>query len=201
MNAFHLRHVIREVLTTSSLADPRALSEEVFRRIPPKHYGAALRECLPDVVREENRRPRVAPAAEYAGSSQRSDPGPSSGRSAPAAEAAEPLAEQHGTVPARPRAARPVGRSKAAAMRAWWRRELDKRVHVGPASEDWKVFGDCLFEDLMFMAQERRDLAARNSAKAEEYAQLADVLKAHDVKQVRDLPEEVLRTWAGGEEA
>jgi hypothetical protein len=71
--SFNLRHLIREVLTSSLMADPRALATEVLGRIPADQVEAALSECLPDVVREEircsrNRATNAAPMGERPGS-------------------------------------------------------------------------------------------------------------------------------------
>lgn len=172
MSDFSLRKLVRDVLSASTMADPRGLAAEVFGRISPEDYGAALGECLPDVVREEIRysRNHVAPAA--------------------------PMAEQAGS------GAPPSGRSsKVASIRAMWQQKLRERIHTGPSATEWRLLGDCTFEDLMFAAGERREIAARNEVKAEEYAQLAEAVRAAGVQRVRDLPAETLRARLESEAA
>lgn len=168
MDSFNLRKLIRDVLTNSLLADPRDLAAEAFQRIPADQHAAALRQCLTDVVREEIRLSRNhTPPTVMA---ERPGPRGNVARQRPAARSA-----------------------KVAGIRAMWQEKLRERIHTGPASTDWRLLGDCTFEELMFAAGERRTIALRNEAKAAEYAELAEAVRAAGVVRVRDLPAEVLK--------
>jgi hypothetical protein len=164
---FNLRQVVRDVLAGSVMADPRQLAAEVFARVPVEEYGAALAQCLPDLVREEIRDSRN--------------------------RTVEPMAEQP--------TGRPARSAKVAGIRDWWQTKLRERVHVGPAPSDWLLLGDCSFDDLMFAAEERRTIAARNSAKAAEFAALAEAVRDAGVTRVRDLPKDTLQARLEGEAA
>jgi hypothetical protein len=76
--------------------------------------------------------------------------------------------------------------SKVAAIRDWSRAQLRQRYHVGRG--EWKFLGDFTFEDCMFAAQERREMAARNAAKAELFEALAERMKTAGAGTVSDLP-------------
>jgi hypothetical protein len=76
--------------------------------------------------------------------------------------------------------------SKVAAIRDWSRVQLQQRYHVG--NRKWKFLGDFTFEDCMFAAQERREQAARNAAKAELFEALAERMKTAGAGTVSDLP-------------
>lgn len=85
--------------------------------------------------------------------------------------------------------------AKVAAIRAaaeTWRRALHDRVHVGAG--DWKLLADCTHTDLMFAADERRDMARRNAARADWYAALAELVAAHGAGRVGDVPDADLRS-------
>lgn len=173
MTDFSLRQHVRAILTDSTMADPRELAAEAFARIPAEDYGTALQQCLPDVVREEIRHSRnFAPAG---------------------AMTEQPRAIGSGAK------ARPS--KKVASIRAMWQEKLRERIHTGPAPSDWRLLGDCTVDELMFAAEERRAMAARNEAKAEEYADLAEAVRTAGVQRVRDLPAAVLRTRLESEAA
>ncbi|MFJ4847569.1 hypothetical protein [Streptomyces sp. NPDC088733] len=89
--------------------------------------------------------------------------------------------------------AAPARSAKVSGIRAMWAQRLRERIHIGPAASDWRLLGDCGFDELMFAAAERRELAVRNAAKAEEYQELAEALRTAGVGRVRDLPAETLR--------
>jgi hypothetical protein len=92
---------------------------------------------------------------------------------------------------AAPRTAQPVTRSpKVAAIAAWHQRALRDLVHVGKG--DNKPLGDCTYDDLMFAATERREIARLTTVKADRYEWLAKQLHAHNVDRVADLPSDVL---------
>lgn len=79
---------------------------------------------------------------------------------------------------------------KVAGIAAMHRRMLRDLVHVGNSAN--KRLGDCTYEDLMFAAGERREIARLTAAKADRYEWLAKQLHAHSVDRVADLPPEVL---------
>lgn len=74
-------------------------------------------------------------------------------------------------------------------VRRGWRAHLRQRLHV---EDGWKFLGDCGFDDLMFAAAERREIASRTMAAADRYEALAKLLANHNVTRVADLPDEVL---------
>jgi hypothetical protein len=85
---------------------------------------------------------------------------------------------------------KPAGRSwKRDGIRQGWRAHLRQRLHV---ADGWKFLGDCGFDDLMFAAAERREIASRTMAAADRYEALAKLLANHNVTRVADLPDEVL---------
>lgn len=49
-DSFNLRALIREVCDSSTIADPRTLSLEVFKHIDPDDYPLGLQQALPNLV-------------------------------------------------------------------------------------------------------------------------------------------------------
>ncbi len=89
-----------------------------------------------------------------------------------------------------------VGASaKVQGIRDHWQRALRDQIYV--AEGEWKFLGDCTQDDLMFAAEQRREQASRLRAKAAQYDVLRGLLDEHGVKQVRDLPADVLVTSLG----
>lgn len=79
------------------------------------------------------------------------------------------------------------GRSaKVAGIAAMHAAALRVLVHVGQGAN--KQLGDCTYEDLMFAAEERREHARRNAAKADQFEALAGRLRVNGVGRVADLP-------------
>lgn len=88
---------------------------------------------------------------------------------------------------------KPNGQSwKRNGIREGWRAHLRARVHVGPDPSDWKLLGQCGYDDLMFAVEERRTIAARTAARADHMEELARLLRLHGVAQVSDLPDDAL---------
>lgn len=172
MTDIDLNQLVRDVVASSTLADPREVSAEVFRRIPSEDYGRLLLKLLPDLVRETYRTTRNHPVQV---------PFPSPGAKVP-----QPPNRSHRVDGIR----NTLGSGR-----------LLDRVHSGPGTSDWKLLGDCTFEDLMYAARERQAQAARTQAKAAEYAALAELLRASGVDRVRDLPATVLREQLEGADA
>jgi len=84
---------------------------------------------------------------------------------------------------------------KVAAIREGWQRTLRNRIHAGHG--EWKMLADCTRDDLLHAAAERRAMAERNAVTAGCYTALAELLEAHEVKTVADLPEDVLARALG----
>lgn len=165
---FSLRAIVREVIDGSTITDPGEVAAEVDRRVPDEHVREAMNEGLRALVREVFRAGGIPPGVREAPRPGRAPVAPLKGRSA-----------------------------KRKAINDSWKRVLEKRVHVGPDPSAWKLMGDCAYDDLMFMAEERRAIAARTLSRADRYEALADLLKLHGVEQVRELPEEVLVAHLG----
>lgn len=80
----------------------------------------------------------------------------------------------------------PTRSAKVAGIAAMHAAALHALVHVGGGAN--KHLGDCGYDDLMFAAEERREHARRNAAKADQYEALAIRLRASGVDRVADLP-------------
>lgn len=80
----------------------------------------------------------------------------------------------------------PVRSAKVAGIAAMHDAALRDLVHVGQGQN--KQLGDCTYEDLMFAAEERREKARQNAAKAAEYEALAERVQSAGVARVADLP-------------
>lgn len=74
--------------------------------------------------------------------------------------------------------------SKVAAIRAAHIGYFDQRVNV---SGEWKMLGDCTVPDLDVLIETRRNVAAKNNAIADEYAQLRDRMVKAGAKVARDV--------------
>lgn len=197
MSDFNLRHLVRDVLASSTMTDPHDLAAEVLRRIDDSDLRTALGQVLASMVREEIRDSRGGLP---------SIPRQPSSPQAPRLtlhtrpDARQAMAEHPGgwAPSSKPHpSTRPVRSAKVAAIRAAGPRWLEDRYNTGADPSEWKRLGDCGFSDLMFAVQQRRDQAARTSAVAERLESLAELLRAHGVERVRDLPETVLSSVGG----
>lgn len=201
MTDFSLRHLVREVLDTTTMNDPHAIAPEVLRRIDATDLRAALGECLPSLVREMIRSSRNGGFGAPAGRAP--TPPPSSPRLTLHAGSDEPevMSEHPGSGPlssvGRAPAKKPGRSAKVAAIRASGPKWLTDRINTAADPREWKRVGDCSFADLMFAAGQRRDQAARTSAAAERLEHLAELLRANGVERVRDLPASVLAQVRG----
>lgn len=102
-------------------------------------------------------------------------------------------------VPAAPAPAgnRNSGRSsKVAAIREAWRRTLAGQFHVGEGR--WARLAECSYEQVAFLAAERRDQAARNAAMAAVFERLATAMRTHGAAVVGDVPDETLAEILSG---
>ena len=89
------------------------------------------------------------------------------------------------------------GRSwKATGIRDGWQRRLNDRIHVGDS--DWKLLGDCTYDDLIAAASERQQLADRNAAWARTYRAFAAALRDTGAATFRELPAEQQMHLLGG---
>lgn len=196
MNDFNLRKLVREVLDTSTMADPHDIADEVLRRIDDEDLRPALRQCLTDVVREQIRQSRNA-FQPPAPNPVPPPPPVSPVRAVPPVP--QVMQELPGGAPAmKPKPARSA---KVAAIREHHQRWLRERLYASSDPRKWKFLGDCGFDDLMFAAGQRREDARRTSAVAQELERLAELVRQYGVARVRDLPEHILRAFKGGEAA
>lgn len=79
----------------------------------------------------------------------------------------------------------PPGRSRVQGVHEAWARRMGERYHVGGGT--WKVLAEMTGPDCLFAAAERRQQAAANVARAEEFEVLAQRLAAAGAERVRDL--------------
>lgn len=202
MSDFSLRQLVRDVLASSTLADPHALATEVLRRIDDGDLRNALGQVLASMVREEIRASRNGGIPVLATGALR----PNARQDGPRLtlhSQPQVMAEQPGGIPrpvvkaAPAPSVRPARSAKVAAIRASAPKWLSDRLNTGADPSEWKRIGDCSFSDLMFAAGQRRDQAARTSAKAEHLERLAELLRVHGVDRVRDLPESLLAEVGG----
>lgn len=73
---------------------------------------------------------------------------------------------------------------RVAAIREHHVEFFDRRVY---AQGTWKLLGDCTREDVLDLAAQRRDAAARNAANADRFEALAEQMAAAGVSVVREL--------------
>lgn len=196
MTDFNLRHLVREVLDTSTMSDPHDIAPEVLLRIDASDLRAALRECLPAMVREMIRSSRNG--GFLSTPPQRRTPPRLTLHKDPEAEV---MSERPGSGPMAsvglPPARKPGRSAKVAAIRAAGPKWLTDRINTAADPREWKRVGDCSFTDLMFAAGQRRDQAARTSSAAERLESLAELVRTHGVSRVRDLPASVLAEVGG----
>lgn len=76
---------------------------------------------------------------------------------------------------------------KVAAIREGWRKVLESLEHTEKG--EWRRLGDFTSRDLLAAADFRVKLASENSAKADQYRALADLVKRSKVTYLRDVPE------------
>lgn len=147
--AFVLRHLVRDVLDSTSEADPGVLAGLVLATIPRGKTREALAQTLRIYVRQVITESRSVNAT-----------------------------------------VTPISPSvKVAAIRDGWQQRLGDRVHVGESH--WKLLRDCTYEDLLSAAEERRQLADQNQARARMFDAWARLLTDHNVKTFGDLPTDV----------
>jgi len=205
LTEFSLRHLIREVLDTSTMNDPHAIAAEVVGRIEDGDLRAALEQCLSHVVREEIRSSRNGGLPSVPSTLTTSSAHPSHQTAPRLTLHTQPeqavMTEQPGGVPRpvvkAPPARLPVRSAKVAAIRESGPKWLRDRLNTGADPREWKRIGDCSFTDLMFAAGQRREQAARTSAAAERLEALAELVRTHGVQRVRDLPASVLASVGG----
>jgi hypothetical protein len=68
--------------------------------------------------------------------------------------------------------------SKVDAVRGWYERLMNQPVDISGSNGQWRALRDCTRDDLVSVAQYRREAAARNLQTAEAYERLAKVMKA-----------------------
>ena len=75
-------------------------------------------------------------------------------------------------------------------IREGWRRTLAGQFHIGHGQ--WKVLGECTYDEVMFLSAERQAHAEANAAAAAMFARLAAAMKRRKATTAGDLPEKVL---------
>lgn len=161
MTGFNLNALVREVAARSTTADPPSIAKQVLDRIERRNSRVALEQALPTIVQHVISRGRSAVDAE-----------PTTGQGR--------FVNQRTNVGG--------GRSaKVAAIREWWRAQLNTPLAVGPARSDWKFLRDCTATDLDYAAGLREELARSNALAAERMRKLAEDLRAAGVETVADL--------------
>lgn len=89
----------------------------------------------------------------------------------------------------------PPASSKVAAVRGWHERLMSQPIDVSGGKGEWKALRDCTRDELLAVAQYRRETAARNLATAEKYEALAKILPAK--KTVGQLAADVVASVFG----
>ena len=104
---------------------------------------------------------------------------------------------QAAPAPATPVRATPIsGSVRVGMVREAWRARLAERVHVGGAT--WKRLGDCGHDDLLALAHERREIAARNESRAADFEAMALAVAEAGVLTLSDLPDSIQAHVLGG---
>jgi hypothetical protein len=167
MSDFELRTLVRDVLDTSTAADPTNLAREVLDRIDPADYGTALEQCMRSYVRQMvvTSRPRLSETGE--------DAPPATPTITPAPKVGVPFHQR--------------GRYAQG-----WRDRLMASRERDPETGEYLFFGDATIPQLLRMASFRDELADANKHKAQQLRDLATVMRQHGVLRVRDLPDDAL---------
>lgn len=85
--------------------------------------------------------------------------------------------------------------AKVAGIRDGWQRKLRARYHVGEGA--YEFLGECTAENLIFIATDLDEQAARKQARARGFRRLAEALETNGVERVKDLPAELLMNSLG----
>jgi len=164
---YDLRADIKAVIAETGWVDPGEIAAKVCENVPAKSLRAALREMARDYVRRIQAEDR---ALSNFGSGHAG----------------------HGTQ-MRPAAA---GKSwKGDGIRAHVNRQLAVATFVGDG--EYKQYGDCTYENLMFRAALYECKEQENAAWKRREHRNAALLTEHGVQTVRDLPAEVLMQALG----
>jgi hypothetical protein len=180
MPGFDLRALVKDICDSSALTNDDELTKEVLSQIAPADEHAALEQSLPAFMQRflsRDHRPLAAP------------------QSTPASQGGTD--DQPGSAGGGPQ---PFRSPKVEGVRSWyqeWKSQCDgARVNVG--RNERKFFGDCTLEDLAYISQHRRKLAAANLDAADYVDRVAELMQKHGVKLARQLPEDAVRQLAGG---
>lgn len=85
--------------------------------------------------------------------------------------------------------------SKVEAVRNWYERLMSQPVDVSGNGVQWKALRECTRDELLTVAQYRRQIAARNLQTAETYERLAKAMKASQT--VGALPQDIVTNILG----
>jgi hypothetical protein len=171
LNEFDLRRLVREVMDSSTLADPHAIADEVYQRIPKSMIAVALQVTLKAFVRQvvSESRHRMSP-------SRVPVPNATVGGSGFSAK-------------------------RAGIAEWWQRALRDRVEVGGSGKREWKMLGECTADDLERAAAFREQQAERNKSVARMYRAWARTLNERGVQQMRELPPEVLQQNLAGKVA
>lgn len=153
--------LIRQVIGNTGLVDPREIAEVVADRTPDSEVRGFYAKMLVQEVRMHlsNERRNIF---SQAGSEPNPDTDPTVGKSG-----LKPLGK---------------ARTRATVARDWWADFTSTRVHVGQQS--WKLLGDCTFDDLRSMHDERASHADRVLQEAHRFDVLSKLLEEEGVESV-----------------
>lgn len=164
-----MREAVRQIVAETNLADPAEISDKLISDLDPDDYEGALRQVLPEFVRQELSRARMQ---------TRSGP-------PPVATAETPGMKGKQTFRSR----------KVAAYQSWGRKLRAMRV-PGDGAE-WKILNDCAAVDLVKIVELNRSHAARNLSTAAQYENLLTALRKAKAITVAELDDATVEAAFG----
>jgi hypothetical protein len=171
-----VRVIIGRILDETTLNDPREIAEKAAAMIPPAEQFRILVDALVGDVRT------VMTVRRNAALSNAFKPEP-----------AGPVVG--GSIQVSPKRNDYRPSKKVAGIRDWWADLLRERVHVG--DQVWLPLGQCGVRELEFAERTRRDKAAQEVARAKQYMRLRELLDAHGVDTVAELPADAAKAaWS-----
>lgn len=94
------------------------------------------------------------------------------------------------------RGSRPNANTKASMVRSWYQRFLAQSVDV-TGKGTWKQLGQCTVDDVLALAAQRREQAAKSAAVADQFEWLAQEMRRARAKTVAKLPASTLQSGFG----
>lgn len=189
-DTFSVRRIISEIISETSLSDPREIAQKAVAMIPPDQQGRLLATLLVAEVRTalaEHRNTAMSKVFQ-----NRNAPVPPVFKpAAPKPAPAEFQPARTRTMVEEPPAYRPNRSTKVAGIRDWWAETLKARVFVGDAG--WMPLGECTARELEYAEKARREKAERETNRAKMYFALRRLLEEYGVETVAQLPENAAR--------